>query len=138
MTQGVVNGTNLRIYIGGTAIARATTCALNASMETREILDKDSPGQGWVEIAPGRRRATLSTSGLVCYDSANIKVSTLFNNLKNGTVVVVRYTTDETGDSYWEGSGLITSFGLNAEVQSNATYSAEFAITGELQIGTES
>lgn len=137
-TTGVVNGTDLRIYVGGTAIGRATTCSLSVSREQREILDKDSPGGGWLQYAPGRKSGTMSTDGFVAYDTANETVGDLFTFLDNGSALVLRFTTDEAGDNYWEASGFVSSWALNAPVEENSTYSIEFQLTGAVTKGTES
>lgn len=136
-TSGVVNGTDLRIYKGGTAIGRATTCTLNITRETREILDKDNVGS-WVNYAAGRKSATLSTDAFFTYDSSNVKPEALWADLDNGTLITWRFTTDETGDKYWDGSGLVTSFSVNAAVEENTTYSVEITVSGAITLGTES
>lgn len=138
MTTGVVNGTDLRVYKGGTAIGRATNCTLNVTRELREILDKDSPGGGFVQYAPGRKSGTMSTDGFVAFDTANIGVDDLFTDLNNGNLVVVRFTTDEAGDTYWEASAYVNSFSLTGPVEDNSTYSVEFTLTGSITQGTES
>jgi len=137
-TEGIINGTNLRIYAGGTVIGNATSCTLTVSREMREILTKDSPGNGWTENKPGRKSGTLSTEGLASTDTANRTPKYLFDALNNGTPIVLRFTTDVVGDTYWEGSGYCSSFESTAAVEENATYPAEFTVHGAITSGTES
>ena len=136
-TTGVVNGTDLRIYKGGTAIGRATTCSLSITREMREILDTDNVGS-WVTSAPGRKSATLSTDAFFTYDTSNVKPETLFTDLNNGTLITWRFTTDETGDKAWDGSGYVTSFSVSAAVEDNTTYSVEITVSGAISLVTES
>lgn len=136
-TAGVVNGTDLRIYKGGTAIGRATTCSLSISREMREILDKDNTGS-WVTSAPGRKSASLSSDAFFTYDTSNVKPETLFTDLDNGTLVTWRFTTDETGDKAWDGSGYVTEFSVNAGVEENSTYSVTITVSGPITLVTES
>jgi len=137
-TSGIVNGTDLRIYMGGVAIGHATTCSLDMTRETRETLTKDAPGGGWGTAEVGRKSATLSTDGMFSYDTTNKKFSDLFTAFDNGTLLLLRFTTDETSDTYWEGSGYITSLNLSAPVEDNTTYSATFTVNGAITSGTES
>ena len=137
-TSGIVNGTDLRIYMGGVAIGHATTCSLDMTRETRETLTKDAPGGGWATAEVGRKSATLSTDGMFSYDTTNKKFSDLFTAFDNGTLLLLRFTTDETSDTYWEGSGYITSLNLSAPVEDNTTYSATFTVNGAITSGTES
>ena len=137
-TSGIVNGTDLRIYMGGVAIGHATTCSLDMTRETRETLTKDAPGGGWATAEVGRKSATLSTDGMFSYDTTNKKFSDLFTAFDNGTLLLLRFTTDENGDTYWQGSGYITSLNLSAPVEDNTTYSATFTVNGAIVTGTES
>ena len=137
-TSGIVNGTDLRIYMGGVAIGHATTCSLDMTRETRETLTKDAPGGGWATAEVGRKSATLSTDGMFSYDTTNKKFSDLFSAFDNGTLLLLRFTTDENGDTYWQGSGYITSLNLSAPVEDNTTYSATFTVNGAIVTGTES
>lgn len=137
-TSGIVNGTDLRIYMGGVAIGHATTCSLDMTRETRETLTKDAPGGGWATAEVGRKSATLSTDGMFSYDTSNKKFSDLFTAFDNGTLLLLRFTTDENGDTYWQGSGYITSLNLSAPVEDNTTYSATFTVNGAIVTGTES
>jgi hypothetical protein len=72
------------------------------------------------------------------YDTTNKKFSDLFTAFDNGTLLLLRFTTDETSDTYWEGSGYITSLNLSAPVEDNTTYSATFTVNGAITSGTES
>ena len=136
-TAGVVNGTDLRIYKGGTAIGRATTCSLSISREMREILDKDNTGS-WVTSAPGRKSASLSSDAFFTYDTSNVKPETLFTDLDNGTLVTWRFTTDETGDKAWDGSGYVTEFSVIAGVEDYSSYSVTITVSGPITLVTES
>lgn len=136
-TTGVINGTKLRIYVEGAVVGRATTCSLNVSREMREILDKDNTGGGWVEYAPGRKSGTMSTDVLMSYDTANETAMDIFGYLNAGTAVTLRFTTEVAGDTYWEAEAFCNSISMNAPVEDNVTYTAEFTISGAVTTGTE-
>lgn len=129
-TSGIVNGTLLRFYDGDTALGHATSCTIDWSMEVREVLTKDSPGNGWVENYPGRKSGSGSFEGLVAYDTANRSIDDIFTKFTNRTPVVLLFTTGVTGDPNWEMSAYITSLGIGATVEDNVTYSGEFTFHG--------
>lgn len=136
-TTGVINGTLMRLYKDGTAIGRATTCTMDITRETRETIHKDNPGSGWAESEVGQKTGTLSTEVLYGLDSANVNPGTLFDALDNGTLMLFKFTTNVSGDDYYEGSAYCTQFGINAVVEENTTYSATFTITGAITRSTE-
>ena len=138
MTTGVVNGTDLRLYIDSTKIGRPTTCNVDFSVETRQTLDKDSPGNGWSEFSAGQKTGTMGTSGFLAFDTPNELVSEIFTRLKNGTVAVIRFTTDVVGDTYWEASVICTALSITGPVEADSTFDMTFQITGEPTQGTES
>ncbi len=138
MTTGVLNGTDFRLYLSGNVIGRATNCSLEMTAEIRTILDKDSPGSGWQEGSRGVKSATISTTGFLAFDTTNTKVSAIFTLFDAGTVSVCRFTTDETGDTYWEASVIVNSISLGSPVEDNVTYDIGFIVTGAVTQGTES
>jgi predicted secreted protein len=131
----IINGTNLRIYLGGVAIGEATSCSMDLSMETRETLTKDNVGS-YTSVEPGRRSATLSTEGLVSYDTANKKVTDMVTAFNNGETMIARFTTGVASSPYWEGSVILTALTLSAAVEENSTYSATFTVKGAITQGT--
>lgn len=133
----IQNGTDLRIYLGGVAIGEATTCSLEFSMETRETLTKDNVGS-YTSVEPGRRSATLSTDALISYNTTNKKVTDLVTAFNDGTTLLARYTTGDSGTPYWEASVIVTAISMNAAVEENASYSATFTVKGAVTQGTES
>lgn len=140
-TSNIINGTLLRIYSGGVALAYATNCTLSVSRELRETLSKDSPGNGWRTFQLGRKQATMSTEMLysdVGDSTTNVQPGDLVTRLDNGTPLVLRFTTDVTGDTYFEATGYCVSVELNAPVEENSTCSATFELSGALTKGTES
>jgi len=133
----IVNGTDLRFYIGGTAIGEATSCQLSFTMETRSVLTKDNVGS-FTRVEAGQRSATGQFAGLISYDTTNESVSDLFTAHTDGDKVIVRFTTDDNGTPYWEGTALITQIDFEAAVEANSGYSGTFTFDGLVSLGTES
>lgn len=133
----IVNGTNLRFYLGGTAIGEATSCTMDLTREVRETLTKDNVGS-WTNIEVGRKSGTMTAEGLVAYDTANYGIDDLFTAFDNGTYLVCRFTDDTPTHPYWEATVLATSFSIGAVVEENTTYTATFTVRGAPSQGTES
>ena len=136
-TTGVINGTLMRLYKDGTAIGRATTCTLDVSREQRETIHKDNPGSGWRELEMGQKSGTLTTEVLYGLDSANVNPGTLFDALDNGTLMLFKFTTNVSGDDYYQGSAYCTNYSISAVVEENTSYSSTFEITGAITRSTE-
>lgn len=138
-TSGIINGTLLRIYKDGTAIAYATSCTLTINRDLREILTKDSPGNGWREVNVGRKTATLTTEGLYSGPgdgTANEQPGDLFDDLDNGTPLVLKFSTEVSGDEFYQASGYCTSLEMTGPVEDNSTYSATFEVHGQVTKST--
>lgn len=130
MTPGVINGTNLRFYASGVAIAYATNCTFSLSRELRETLHKDNPGAGWREIEVGRGQGTVTVEALYNEDGTTNKPITLFDALSAKTSLTCILDTTASGDSRYEFTAFCTQFEINAPVEENASYSATFEIDG--------
>lgn len=136
-TNGIINGTAMRLYKDGTAIGAATSCSMTVTREIRETIHKDNPNGGWREVEVGRKQGTMTAENLYSLDSANVKPGTLFDALDNGTLLLMRFTTDVSGDDYYEGSAYCTEFSITAPVEENTTYSCTFEVTAAITRSTE-
>jgi predicted secreted protein len=140
MTTGIINGTDLNIYltVGGTdkPIARATSCELSVSMNLRDATTKDSGGDA--ERLPGLAEWSVSVDALYSEDYAATKqgMTELFTALKTGAKVAVVFSTQQTGDKSYKGDAYVSDLSLNAGTEENATYSASFQGTGEIEVIT--
>jgi predicted secreted protein len=56
--ESVLNGTKMLLYVGGVAVAGATSHSLSLNMDTRESTNKDS--EGWRELMESVRSWTAS------------------------------------------------------------------------------
>ena len=52
------------------------------------------------------------------------------------STLTVKFSTEVTGDRYWEASAYVTSLEVNAGMEDNVTYSATFELTGTITYGT--
>ncbi|WP_370214791.1 phage tail tube protein [Mesoflavibacter profundi] len=132
-TEGVYNGSELRILLDDNTVYHATSCAISLSRGTKERATKDTDGievsldkLSWSATGDGLAVAALP-SGVTSADNTEA----LFDKIVAGTLVTVKYTlgsSGETGDTYYTGSAYITALDVTAAVDEDAT--ASFTLTG--------
>ena len=128
-TTGVINGTAIGIYIGGTKVSKATSGSISVTHSPRDITSKDSAG--WSESLEGLREWSMEGEGMFALD-ATYGVVDLEGVLTARTAVTVRFSTETTGDEYWEGTAICTDLSADTGVEESATFSFSFQGTGAL------
>lgn len=132
-TVGIVDGSDLRWFLGGTAIAKATSCSISFTAETRTSSNKDDTN-GWVSKKYGAKSFTGSCSALYAEGE---QLETLFAAMDGDTIVDAEFTTGVTGDKYWDVTILVTSIEQNADDKEDVTYTVTFEGTGQPVRATE-
>ena len=128
-TTGVVNGTNIGIYIGGTKVAKATSGSISVTHSPRDATSKDS--SGWSESLEGLREWSIEGEGLFAFDASYGYVD-LEGVLTARTAVTVRFSTESSTDEYHEGTAIMTDLSADTSTEESATYSFSFQGTGAL------
>lgn len=132
-TTGVINGTLLRVYVNGTAIAKTTSSELSITKNTRDTSSKDSGS--WTNRLYARGEWEITGDYLQAEDST-YGLDDLFALVENETIVTVKMSSEVSGDKYFTGSALITSLNRSAPDQDNVTGSFTFQSDGALSIAT--
>jgi predicted secreted protein len=78
---------------------------------------------------------TLSGEALHAFDAAH-GFDELFAIFTAGELIKVKFSTDETGDTFWSGDALITSLTLNAPQDDLRSMSYSIEGSGALTAGT--
>jgi predicted secreted protein len=115
-STGVNNGTLIGIYIGGVKIAKSTNGSIEFKRATRNVTSKDSAG--WMQKEFGLGEWSISGDFLDAEDSA-YRFSDLYALLLNKTKVTVKFSSNVTGDKYYQGTALITSLSKQAPMEEN-------------------
>ena len=134
-TTGIINGTLLGVYAGGTLIAHATEGSMSLSMDTRDATTKSS--SGYRDLLEGTRSGSISVSALYANDAA-YGVGDLMSSFAGRSTLVVKFSTEVSGDDYWSATCYMTSLEVSAATEDNATYSATFEISGAVTFTTVS
>lgn len=139
-----VLGKDLMLFVGGKAIALATSCKLSMSAETIDTQSKDSGI--WTEKDIKKLSWNCSSENLFSADASANSYDKLFElmlarepieikfgipaNSDSGELPAAGWTLPTTGA--YSGTVLITSLELNAPDGDKATFSAQFEGTGAL------
>ena len=147
-TASLINGSDLILKIGGTGaekeVAYGTSCSLEVS---RDEIDQSNKNSGaWKSIIPGMRSYTLSAEGLYFIGTPAAGYATMktaedvytnfLNDATNSAEVFFEFTlrTPDTGDKFYSGKAIITSFSISGGVEDQATFSVSLAGNGELTL----
>lgn len=131
-TTNVVSGRNLRLYVGGSAVAYATECTYDENAPITERDHKDLPGGGYAEPATGNEKKTveITANALFSFDGAANTFFDLRASLAAGTTVTWLLDTTVSGDKTLTGDGIITNISMNAAVGEDASFSVTIAGVG--------
>lgn len=129
-TSGIVKGSIMRVYVDSVAVAKATDCSIEFSANEVNIAHKDVSGS-WSASDYGELNATISTSALYA-ELGGESFDTIWGEFLAGTKMTIRFSTEVTGDTYYEGEFLCTSLSINAPNNESVTYSASFKSDGAI------
>ena len=138
-TDGQINGTELRVYAGGTLIAYSTSATLNINHATRTTSSKDSGG--WDDNMEGMRSwdascdalyAWLTPAGGAIGNNTLSDVFTAYIATRTSLELTFGVTSSDTGDTKYVGTAWMTSASLSAPQEDTSTYSVSFQGSGVL------
>lgn len=132
-STGVINGTDLGLYVAGspTLLGASTSCTINLNRDMRDTSNKDSAG--WKKVLPGQKSWTVSAEGLFIPNGTN-NYYTLYTAWAAGTALTLTWKviSNPTGDMSYAGTAYITSLSKNAPNEGNVTYSVSFQGDGAI------
>lgn len=128
-----INGTDLLVYVGATAIAHSTSATLTIDQDLPDATTKGSGG--FADHINGLKSWSIDFDGLVDY-SASYGAEELFDNLKNGNNVTVKFATLTAGDSAWTGTASVSNLTMSAEMEAPVSFSGTFVGKGTLTKST--
>ena len=132
-TVGPINGTLVKIEVGGSEVAHLTSVTQSFSMATRDASSKDSAG--WKESLEGQKSWTMAGDGLFAEDST-YGYEDLYDAWLARTQVTVKQTDSVVGDVEYSGAAYITSLERSSPNEDTATFSVTFEGTGAITKAT--
>jgi len=131
--MAVVDGGELRVYIGGTPIAFATSSTINLTSQVDELAPTSVSDASFTVVKPRRRSISISTNALYGA-STNYDFKDLYDAWKAGTSVTIAFKTTTTGEWEVSGTAYVTGISASASVSQDASVRATFTISGETSI----
>jgi len=128
-STGINNGTLVALYKDGAKISNLTSNSFSVSMATRDATTKDSAG--WETVLEGLRSAEFSCEGYFA-ENATVKFTALYAEFDARTAFTVRFSSEVSGDKYYEGECYVTSLESNAPNEDSQTFSCSLKLTGAL------
>lgn len=144
-----IKGGDMMLFIGGKAIAFATSHTLSISADTQDTSNKDEGGGDWASQEVGMLSWTASSENMFSADGNGNNYDDLFDLMVNKTTVeavfaMKKETAEDVPEAGWthlqsttapaySGKVVITSLELNAPNGEYATYSVQFTGVGELK-----
>lgn len=141
-TTGIVNGTLVSLYksVTGTPtkIANGRSTSADISIDMIETTTKDSAG--YKEYIAGEKGGTFSFEGLLEEDGSVggslISPKDLVTDALAGNTLTIRWSSQVSGDTYYESSAIISSVNFSAPNNDAATFTCELQMTGNITQGT--
>lgn len=134
-TTAPLYGKNLVLRMGGTQITNLKANSIELGRDMRDVTTKDSGD--WREVRPRFKNGSIQFSGIMSMSAAK-GFEEAYDDWDNGTESTWKLGTGTTGDTYWSGSGYITSLSFEAPYDDNVEFSGTIDITGTITKGTES
>lgn len=143
----IIEGRDLMFFVAGTStgtyksIAAATNASIEISMDTKDVITKDSANGAWTTVTPNKLSWSGSSDNLFELEADGAAYDTLFEYMTNKTKVYVKFGTAKnfTASNGWtlnqglySGEVYITSLSLSAGADDNAQFSVSFTGTGAL------
>lgn len=134
--SGYVNGSDILLYVGGSAVGHCSTHTATFNSETKDRAVKpvasQSIGAGkWKRKGVTGLSIAVSTEGLRFYNETEFGFKDLLAAWKAALPVQLKLCERESNTPYLQGNFIISSLEENAPAQDDATYKASFDNDGE-------
>ena len=129
--MAVQDGRALRIKIGGSVIALATSCSLSITGDTLETATKDDTGKWKSKVLSGLS-ATLTHSGLLGVLHSDL--SAHWASLTAGTEFSWEFTDSVATHNKFSGTVFFSGLSIEAADLQNVTIELPIEVTGEVTL----
>ena len=134
MATSVMNGSNLKMKVGGAVVDDLTSTSISFSMEPRDVTSKDDAGVR--KLGEGKTSGSISFEG-VHIDGATTGLNTLYTSYgTRAEIAWIFNSSAASGEDYFSGNGYITSLSLQGGVEDNVTYSGTIEVSSAITKNT--
>lgn len=126
------NGTNYKLYIGGTGtvVPNIDKVSLEQDRAMIDVTTKDS--NHWKELLPGLMSAKISISGVVDFAASGYPVGSLITDFQagNSMALVVVDSANTSGNKRFTASGYFTKVMLDFPNEGKCEFTVDAEVTG--------
>ena len=130
-TVGVVNGTDMRLRLGGNVVAYATVSSIDRSRNTTTRAHKDLVS-GQTEVSLQDSESTINIEGFYNFDGANNTPAVLNTAFESKTLLVCEITNQNAGDEEYTFSAYVTALSSSFPTEEDATFTATLSVDGAI------
>lgn len=127
-------GSELKIYIGGTAISNLRSHGVELTVDTVDVTTKDSSNAE--EVRPTIKRAVMNFEAIRS-ENATYGYEDLLTAYNNRTAVQVEETNATSGHQTLLATAYVTSLSKSAPFDGEVTFSGTLQITGGVTAGID-
>lgn len=132
-STGKNNGTLFAIYKDGTKVTHSTNFSFDINADVIDVTTKDSAG--WRELLSGLR--SFSGSGDFLYsENGAVNFEDFFDEINTRSSFTARWTSNVSGDVYYEGTVWVTNLGMSGGVEDAMSYTLQVEGTGTITKST--
>jgi predicted secreted protein len=133
-TTNPLYGKLMTLRLGGTQVNNLLSNDLELERDLRDVTTKDSGD--WREIRPKFKAATIPFTGIFSQTAAQ-NFEAWYDEWDTGSEIAWKQGTGVSGDTFWSGSGFITSLKFSAPFDGNVEMSGTVTVSGQITKGTE-
>jgi predicted secreted protein len=135
-TTKVLDGTDLILSVGGSALSYSTGCKITTTTETGERVTKEKSAGKWKEKYVKSYSEEISADGCVLTDGSGMSTYDTLKQLQlAGEPVDASYGVRDSSATH-SGKYLITSLDLDGQAGDDAKYSIKLENTGAVSDGS--
>ncbi len=126
MSTGVINGTDIALYVDGTAISYSTSCNITITGPgAAEINHKDSGN--WMEKLKKKGITwAANVDGMFALDGAGVSIREIYDVLNGLVTVTIKMATSDVTDPFFSGLAVADGFNVDGPLEEGGTFSASF------------
>ena len=131
-SSGVINGTDILLYVDGTAISYSTSANINITGPGGAPVNHKDSGNWTTKLKKKGIEWTASMDGMFALDGTDLNIRELYDVLNGLVEVTIKMGTSDVTDAFFSGAAVCTGFNVDAPLDEGGTFSAEFEGLGKL------
>ena len=134
--NGIVNGTEYLLYLGGDKVLFGTAASFSVEVDTKDISARET--HNWKKILPTTRKWSMEFEGKLAYrlvdgsTPVGATIDEILSNLYENQNIEFLYLQSIGVNPNWYGYGFLSSVSIEAPNEDNTIFNLSFTGTNEL------